>query len=56
LQGQALIIANENILKKAGGETLRAEIHKLLNSISNKEELPEQWKDCITVLNLYEWR
>jgi hypothetical protein len=27
---------------KAGGRTIRSEIHKLTNSIWNKEELPEQ--------------
>jgi hypothetical protein len=31
-------------LIQAGGETLRPEIHKLVNSILNKEELPGQWK------------
>jgi hypothetical protein len=29
----------------AGGETLQ--IHKLVNSILNKAELPDQWKECI---------
>jgi hypothetical protein len=29
-------------LIKAGGRTIRCEIHKLSNSIWNKEELPEQ--------------
>jgi hypothetical protein len=33
----------------AGGETLYSEIHKFINSIWNKEELPDQWKECITV-------
>ena len=28
----------------AGGTTIRSEIHKLINSVWNKEELPEQWK------------
>jgi hypothetical protein len=28
-------------LIKAGGRTIRSEIHKLTNSIWNKEELPE---------------
>jgi hypothetical protein len=36
-------------LIKAGGETLRSEIHKLTCSIWNKEELPQQWKESITV-------
>jgi hypothetical protein len=29
-------------LIQAGGETLMSEIHKLINSIWNKEELPDQ--------------
>jgi hypothetical protein len=29
-------------LIQAGGETLQSEIHKLINSIWNKEELPDQ--------------
>ena len=29
---------------KAGGRAIHSEIHKLLNSIWNKEELPEEWK------------
>jgi hypothetical protein len=33
---------------QAGGETLSA-IHKLINSVLNKEELPDQWKESITV-------
>jgi hypothetical protein len=36
-------------LIKAGGETLHSEIHKLICSIWNKEELPQQWKESITV-------
>jgi hypothetical protein len=35
---------------KAGGETLRSEIHKLIHSVWNKVELPQQWKESITVL------
>jgi hypothetical protein len=35
-------------LIKAGGETLFSEIHKLICSIWNKEELPQQWKDQFT--------
>jgi hypothetical protein len=31
------------------GNTLRSEIHKLINCIWNKEELPEQWKESIIV-------
>jgi hypothetical protein len=34
---------------QAGGETLQSEIHKLINPIWNKEELPDQWKECIIV-------
>jgi len=30
-------------LIKAGGRTIHSEIHKLINSIWNKEELLEQW-------------
>jgi hypothetical protein len=33
----------------AGGNTLCSEIHKLINCIWNKEELPEQWKESIIV-------
>jgi hypothetical protein len=36
-------------LIQAGGNTLRSESHKLINCIWNKEELPEQWKEPITV-------
>jgi hypothetical protein len=37
----------------AGGETLRPDIHKLINSIWNKEELPDKWKEsCIVPHNL----
>jgi hypothetical protein len=34
-------------LIEAGGETLCSEIHKLICSIWNKEELPQQWKESI---------
>jgi len=30
-------------LMKAGGRTIHSDIHRLMNSIWNKEELPEQW-------------
>jgi hypothetical protein len=40
-------------LMKAGGRTIRSEIHKLKNPIWNKEELPEQWQELITV-SIYE--
>jgi len=36
-------------LIKAGGRTFCYEIHKLINTIWNKEELPEQWKKYIIV-------
>jgi hypothetical protein len=36
-------------LIQAGGETSWSEIHKLINSIWNKEELPDQWKESIIV-------
>jgi hypothetical protein len=32
-------------LIQAGGETLVSAIHKLITSIWNKEELPDQWKE-----------
>jgi hypothetical protein len=32
-----------------GGNTLRSEIHELINSIWNKEELPQQWKESVNV-------
>jgi hypothetical protein len=34
-------------LIKAGSETLNSEIHRLICSIWNKEELPQQWKESI---------
>jgi hypothetical protein len=36
-------------LVQAGGETLQSEIHKHINCIWNKEELPDQWKESIIV-------
>ena len=36
-------------LIKAGGRTIRREIHKLVISIWNKEELPDEWKELIVV-------
>jgi hypothetical protein len=36
-------------LIKAEGRTIRCEIHKLIISIWNKEELPEEWKESIIV-------
>jgi len=32
-------------LIKTEGRTIRYEIHKLVSSIWNKEELPEEWKE-----------
>jgi len=34
---------------QAGGRAIRSEIHKLINSIWNKEELSEEWKESIIV-------
>jgi hypothetical protein len=34
---------------KAGGEMLCSEIHRLICSIWNKEELPQQWKESTIV-------
>jgi len=39
-------------LVKAGGTKTRCEIHKLIISIWNKEELPEEWKVSI-ILPIY---
>jgi len=36
-------------LIKAGGRTIRSETHKFINYIWNKEELPEEWKESISV-------
>ena len=36
-------------LIKAGGRTIRSEIQKLINSIWNKEILPEEGKESIVV-------
>jgi hypothetical protein len=36
-------------LIKAGGRTIRCAIHKLVISIWNKEELPDEWKESIIV-------
>jgi hypothetical protein len=42
-------------LIEAGGITIRSEIHKLINSIRNREELPEQWKESI-IVPIYEYK
>jgi hypothetical protein len=34
---------------QAGGETLVFVIHKLITSIWNKEEMPDQWKESIII-------
>jgi hypothetical protein len=31
------------------GEILRSGIHKIFNSVRNKEELPDQWKESIII-------
>jgi hypothetical protein len=36
-------------LIKSGGKTLCSEIHKLIHSVWNKEEMPQQWKESIIV-------
>jgi hypothetical protein len=36
-------------LIQAGGEILLSAIHKLINSVWNKEELPDQWKESIII-------
>jgi hypothetical protein len=38
-------------LIEAGGETLQSEIHKLINSIWHKEELPDQWKKPVVPIH-----
>ena len=34
---------------RTGGRTICCEIHKLINSVWNKEEFPEKWKELIFV-------
>jgi hypothetical protein len=36
-------------LAKAGSEILHSDIHRLICSIWNKEELPQQWKESIII-------
>jgi hypothetical protein len=36
-------------LIETAGEILLSEIHKLIHSVWNKEELPDQWKESIIV-------
>jgi hypothetical protein len=40
-------------LIQAGGEILLSAIHKLINSIWNKEELPGHWKESIIIIQIY---
>jgi len=39
-------------LIKTGSRTIQSQIHKLINSIWNKEELPEEWNESI-ILPVY---
>jgi hypothetical protein len=34
---------------EVGGDTLLPAIHKLISSVGNKEELPDQWRESIIV-------
>jgi hypothetical protein len=36
-------------LIQAGGEILLSAIHRLINSVCNKEKLPDKWKESINV-------
>jgi hypothetical protein len=36
-------------LIQAGGEILLSAIHKLINSVWNREELPDQWKESVII-------
>jgi hypothetical protein len=45
-RGTAQIAAQ---LLQAGGNILRSEVHKIVNSTWNKKELLEQWKESIVV-------
>jgi hypothetical protein len=36
-------------LIKAGSKRIRSEVHKFINYISKKEELPEEWRESIIV-------
>ena len=44
-----VLIKSPAELIKAGDKTICQEIHKLIVSIWNKEELPEEWKESIIV-------
>jgi len=39
-------------LIKEGGRTIHTEIHKHINSISNNEELPKEWKES-NIVHIY---
>jgi hypothetical protein len=43
-------------LIQVGGESLLSAIYKLINSVWNKEELPDQWKESNFVAILKERR
>jgi hypothetical protein len=51
LPGSDQILAE---LIQEGGETLWSEIHKLVNSVWNNEELPDQWRESIIIPDLNE--
>jgi hypothetical protein len=40
-------------LIQAAGVTLLPQIHKLINSVWNKEELPDQWKESVVIIMGY---
>jgi hypothetical protein len=44
-----LKVINPQVLIKAGVKYFYSEIHKIICSTWNKEELPQQWKDSIIV-------
>jgi hypothetical protein len=46
LPGSGQIMAE---LVQAGGEILHSKIHELINSIWDKEKLPDHWKESIIV-------
>jgi hypothetical protein len=52
LKKYKLLLGNDQIaaeLIQARGKTLVWEIHKLVNSVWNKKELSDQWKDSVAV-------
>ena len=42
-------------LTKVGSRTIRTEIHTLVNSLWNMEELPEEWEE-LTIIRVYKKR